>query len=589
MFGTLIIGLPSAHTGGELSLRFDGTEKSVNFHDHPTYEMPFVSFYGDCEHEISPVTSGYRVCLAYNLVSNKKKTITQPKAAKHYVKKLSTILAHTMSKEENLSAPQLLLLDHQYTPTNFSLNELKGNDRLRAVSLLEAAEGSPYHAKLCLLTHYQMGELEGGYDFDRYRNYGNSNEKGEMGEIYEEYSQVKHWGEDKLPSMGELDVSNSNFINKLQINGNPIEEYEEGYTGNAGMSMEYWYHYGAIMLWSKTHHFDLLSSQTLDIKLSWLSYYLEQKDDETVGKMLTSLKDHHSEVSYYYNFPNCDVIAKGLIYLNNCLMLDACEVLLSACFLHISIEDWLRLAEQFEEINIHGIIQKVLKEANLSTFLHFVALLEKGKRIAPLKAETQHIPNYLALFFKNGNPKNNTQKSDAELISEITKHILLLSEEQDKDWKDRIFTFYSEKPSRTLVHNVLAPVFDECSLMEYELTKKLLMFYISYLADISKEKPQPPKDWTRSYPRSKHWVWDILSDFLESATEERFEYKKNKNYRMTMMDTVRNAGIDVNMETLTKSSPHTLVLTKNQKNYKRKLQQWNKDLALLRVLEKKVS
>ena len=240
MFGTLIIGLPSAHTGGELSLRFDGTEKSVNFHDHPTYEMPFVSFYGDCEHEISPVTSGYRVCLAYNLVSNKKKTITQPKAAKHYVKKLSTILAHTMSKEENLSAPQLLLLDHQYTPTNFSLNELKGNDRLRAVSLLEAAEGSPYHAKLCLLTHYQMGELEGGYDFDRYRNYGDSNEKGEMGEIYEEYSQVKHWGEDRLPSMGELDVSNSNFINKLQINGNPIEEYEEGYTGNAGMSMEYW-------------------------------------------------------------------------------------------------------------------------------------------------------------------------------------------------------------------------------------------------------------------------------------------------------------------------------------------------------------
>ncbi len=31
MFGTLVIGLPSAHTGGELVIRFDGREEVVDF------------------------------------------------------------------------------------------------------------------------------------------------------------------------------------------------------------------------------------------------------------------------------------------------------------------------------------------------------------------------------------------------------------------------------------------------------------------------------------------------------------------------------------------------------------------------------
>jgi hypothetical protein len=68
MFGTLIIGLPSKHTGGPLLIRFDGKESNIHFSDANAYEMPFAAFYADCEHEIQPITSGYRICLVYNLV-----------------------------------------------------------------------------------------------------------------------------------------------------------------------------------------------------------------------------------------------------------------------------------------------------------------------------------------------------------------------------------------------------------------------------------------------------------------------------------------------------------------------------------------
>lgn len=72
MFGTLIVALPSRHTGGELLIRFDGKEENVDFAgESSNFKMPYAAFYADCEHEIKPITSGYRVCLVYNLVQQK--------------------------------------------------------------------------------------------------------------------------------------------------------------------------------------------------------------------------------------------------------------------------------------------------------------------------------------------------------------------------------------------------------------------------------------------------------------------------------------------------------------------------------------
>jgi len=72
MFGTLIIGLPARHSGGELLVRFDGKEKIISFDRCcDNYEIPYAAFYADCDHEITPLVSGYRVCLAYNLIQQK--------------------------------------------------------------------------------------------------------------------------------------------------------------------------------------------------------------------------------------------------------------------------------------------------------------------------------------------------------------------------------------------------------------------------------------------------------------------------------------------------------------------------------------
>ncbi|MFV8326046.1 2OG-Fe(II) oxygenase [Flavobacterium sp. ZS1P14] len=93
MFGTLIVGLPSTHTGGELVIQFDGKTEVIDFSQPAaTYKTPFVAFYADCEHEIKPITSGFRVCLVYNLVQTKGEKKIQLYQLGGHIEKLTTIL-----------------------------------------------------------------------------------------------------------------------------------------------------------------------------------------------------------------------------------------------------------------------------------------------------------------------------------------------------------------------------------------------------------------------------------------------------------------------------------------------------------------
>ncbi|KAF9017792.1 hypothetical protein BDZ89DRAFT_1140493 [Hymenopellis radicata] len=84
MFGSLVIVFPTPHEGGTLILR-DGdvewTFDAARLLASATPEAPkvtYVAFYSDLEHEVTPVVSGSRVTLTYNLYFDDMATVVAP-------------------------------------------------------------------------------------------------------------------------------------------------------------------------------------------------------------------------------------------------------------------------------------------------------------------------------------------------------------------------------------------------------------------------------------------------------------------------------------------------------------------------------
>jgi predicted 2-oxoglutarate/Fe(II)-dependent dioxygenase YbiX len=67
MFATMVLVLPSVHRGGELIVKHLDREVVLDPHPEEPSEIGFVAFFGDCVHEVRPVTAGYRLTLVYNL------------------------------------------------------------------------------------------------------------------------------------------------------------------------------------------------------------------------------------------------------------------------------------------------------------------------------------------------------------------------------------------------------------------------------------------------------------------------------------------------------------------------------------------
>ena len=68
MFGSLVLVFPTPHEGGALMLRHEGKEwtfdaarvLSATSH-YALKRVAYIAFFSDVEHEVLPVTSGYRV------------------------------------------------------------------------------------------------------------------------------------------------------------------------------------------------------------------------------------------------------------------------------------------------------------------------------------------------------------------------------------------------------------------------------------------------------------------------------------------------------------------------------------------------
>ncbi len=595
MFGTLIVGLPAQHTGGELLVSFDGKTKEIDFAE-PTrqYKIPFAAFYADCEHEIKPIKSGHRVCLVYNLVQTKGKQAVQIHKLGGYVDKLATILK---TCEEDQDIPKIVLLGHQYTPANFTMEALKLNDRPKAEALLMAAEKAGFYAKLGLVTSFQTGELEiddhrssrsgRGY-YDDY--YDDDLTSGTMGEVFDEYIEIEHWMSEGVPPLRNIQVEAEDLISPFQLNeGEPIEKEAEGYTGNAGMEMAYWYHYGAVFLWPKKYQYDMLVDLTSENKLEWIHYYNRRWN--TIGKDEQALVRTLVEAGLPINTSSEDAdyspIAEWLINLNDERYLRARGTdLLLEYFAQIRVESWVNLIETFTDSLIDPLFTAAAQRARIPVTCHLLAVLrllsELGKHKTLVQNQTECIPDYLSVLNLFG-------KDAAVHVKRMVQYVLALStaKSEDATWLKNTTEALTRQLTRDYVNDVLIEGTLKADKGNRLATSILAVCRVDLTRRVE-NPPQPPADWSRPVPNATGYyekTLKILTHFLKSPVEQVFEYRRVLAERKEMEYAIQSVEVDLRTETIKKGSPHLLRIIKTQAAYEKEVSKWKADVELLKKME----
>jgi hypothetical protein len=585
MFGTLIIGLPSKHTGGELLVRFDGKEECVDFaEDAGNFKMPYTAFYADCDHEIKPITSGYRVCLVYNLVQQRAAKTIRLEPLEEHVKKIAGVLKE---EEYNPEKPtKIILLGHQYTPENFSMDALKLNDRSKGEALLRAADMAGYYAKMCLVTSYRAGmPVGGGYGED-------VDEDTEMEEVYDESLSIEHWMDEGVPSL-DIQFEEDDLIASFQLDEDePIVKEVEGYMGNYGPDLMHWYHYGAVLLWQKKSHEALLLQQDATTKLAWIAYYNERQNNLSDLEIAAAESALLSDLSAgNHKKPGYTAIADWLINRNDEHYFAVTGTkMLQQYFVKMDTGNLAALADAYPTPFAETIIGIVANQQEILVFDHYISLLEavatnpKLNNWAAAQAKTLHV--LLSALIENGNQQKPIIKK------ETWSNLLLLERKlpQTRAWATEMANLITTSRQRNYINDILVA---EIIIQKHRspLSATVLKICREDLEQRVNSKPQPPANWSRALPDTKSDAkqWSILASFLRSPEESVFDYRKNQNERSELEHAINKVTVDLKMETIRKGSPHTLRITKTQAAYQRQMKHWNEDVVLLEKVIRKMA
>ncbi|MFI8089061.1 2OG-Fe(II) oxygenase [Streptomyces sp. NPDC086080] len=279
MVGTLVLSLPSAHTGGELVIGHAGQSRTYRA---SRTELSLVAFYADCPHEVTPVRTGYRVTLTLNLLAER--------AAPEQESGPLDDLAHCLEQHFDTPArpryggpysdpPRRLvyLLDHEYTQRGLGWGRLKGADAERAALLRAAAAQAGCETVLALAEVKETWDATpAGYD--PWDDYGyDEEEDGE--EEGEEAAAVDGAGADEGYELGELiddeitlgwwtgpdgadgeEVSlyvrdHESCASTPSTDLKPYDSQYEGYMGNYGNTLDRWYRRAAVVVWPRERAF----------------------------------------------------------------------------------------------------------------------------------------------------------------------------------------------------------------------------------------------------------------------------------------------------------------------------------------------
>jgi hypothetical protein len=631
MVATLVVVLPSAFEGGELVVRHEGEEQVVDFGGRDSqFRIHFAAFYADCEHEIRPLREGYRLCLVYNLtLAKSKKAIGAPRHSEH-IGTVSEILRQWAADEE--AGKVAVTLEHEYTKDGIAWDTLKGADRAKAKVLAEAARRAGCQAYLGLLTFHESGSAEyagGGYGGGYYRRRGwyddEDEDEGdasdyEMGEVYDSSLTM----EGLTASDGKrLPIDSLSFDREEEIldpealEGGNVEEEFEGYTGNAGMTLDRWYRHAAVVLWPDRLHFDVLCEVGSRNAVPALNSLVTQwkrasRQDaptlraqclEFAGKILANWRENPYGSSRLEEEPG-DVM-KALRELDDPRLIGS--FLGTVLPKDASVDPGTSLAAVCQK---HGWptfrpeLEAVFKATTRGSLGRNLRVLERLCLAKPRKKEgwlelcaalAGSLLQAVETIDRGRSPTGyyGEQVGGAELLSGLARALLATGQEEQLA---RLVTHALGKPKQyplTEAHIkallALRPWLQKNVKQPSPALARWVAAIREQLEALTAKAPEAPADFRRPAKLSCSCAdCRELSEFLADRREEVHRFRVAQGRRDHLENTIRNDRCDVSCKTERTGSPYTLVCTKTTRSYQESVRKYEQDqehLVAVRAIE----
>lgn len=512
-------------------------------------------------------------------------------------------------KKEQAGELSAILLEHQYTEAYLSLRKLKGNDQARARSLLAAAKEAGFAAHLALATYHRMGELEGGYS----TYYDDEPEEETMGEVYEESLTISHWRDarDRRVVLGNYRIDAADLVSEHELGeGDPDEKEAEGYTGNPGCTMDYWYLRAAIVLWAKEDQERILCRYNFSGACASLAELSKGKKTcpgtpfrRLGAAVAASFPGRLPNPSPYRFDPENNVFARTLEAAATARSKDLLDAVLArvpvSAFTLCSAKLWNKLhrafgIEAFE--TVYRTLAEEDPEEHRSTLFQILDALLPNKKAVPLataiakrlaELPVKEAPRGYWREYREPSPPGDREEARILLCA---SHLLPKSSSRKK-----ALVFVQADSSLLYLRELLAPLLLDKSLAKYRpldgsLFPEVFAAAKSQLEAEVNRPLEPYPDWTRPCPEletgPRGEALRELEAFMANPEEETHAFRRNQGERDEIEGSIRRHRLDLDCRTIKNSRPYTLLCTKNDQSYHRALARRAADEVLLQKLEK---
>lgn len=620
MFATLVVVLPSQYSGGELVVRHKGREVRLDLRRDEPAEAAFAAFYADCLHEVLPVASGYRLALIYNLVRQRKGPLPKPPdydtEQQRAVDLLRGWAREPQAEAESEGAPAKLIypLEHAYTQAEIDFATLKGADAAVAGVMVEAGRQADCDLYLALVSIEESGWAEhvGGVGWrGRYRD--EPDEEFEIGEVTDSSETVHDWRhpDGSRPALGALPFYPEELSPPDAFDGLEPDELDfQEATGNEGASFERLYQRAALVLWPRPHRITVLAEGGLEIAVPFLGELARQWQGSGAGREGPLWQEAHQLAAQIRrDWPDAawgrqrasegGHAAALLGHLGVLADLEAIDAFLSeqTATGAYGRDDNAALAGALGRLppaRAGELLTAILTHNAPAQPVGCTELLARCTAAVAAPAALLRPGAVQLILSLPGDAPPAPVGSDGRRREAPTPgmvvDLLAALERIDPALAGRALEKLLSQPALYAIDGVLVPA--ALRLHEAEETRQhasvqaLRAAVLAHLRRRIAEPLKPPADWRRPSAIACTCTYcRELSRFLDDPAQPAWRLKAAEAQRCHVEGSIRHSRCDLDAITERRGRPYTLVCTKNQASYERRVQQRHHDLEHLARLD----